>query len=138
MAGIASLIEAQRPRLAEMLGAMSLDVVAVDEGHIRVAGDRLTIHFHASKDGGAVNSSIEIHSVPEHRIPVTDHIHCWLVLRSRGEEWPEPEEGADAAGGLARELDRLERAIAIVGDEASLRETLLWEAGYMNGYSSWG
>ena len=137
MTGIASLIDAERPRLAGLMGTASVDIVEIDAGHVRVASDRLTIHFYASKDRSTIHSSIELLSVPEHRIPLTDHVHCWLVLRSRGEEWPELEGEGAASSGLARELDRLERAVAIVSDESSLRETLLWEAGYVNGYSSW-
>ena len=137
MAGIAALIEAERPRLAQMLGTPSVDIVEVDEGHIRVASDRLTIHFYAPKDETVIHSSLELPSVPEHRVPLTSHLHCWLVLRSRGAEWPGPESEGVPMGGLSRELERLETAIAILSDETSLRETLLWEAGYMTGYSSW-
>ena len=115
----------------------SVDIVEVDEGHIRVASDRLAIHFYAPRNEGIIHSSLELTSVPEHRVPLTSHIHSWLVLRSRGEAWPGSESEGGATEGLARELDRLERAIAILSDESSLRETLLWEAGYMNGYSSW-
>lgn len=136
MTGIAALIEAERPRLAEMLGAAPVAVVEVDEGHCRVIADGLTIHFYRRPDEGAIHSSLELASVPAHAVPFTNHLHSWLVLKSRGEAWPEPRREGSASARLAAELDRLARAIPIVRDETSLRETLLWEAGYMAGYSS--
>jgi hypothetical protein len=137
MAGITPLIEANRPRLGDMLGAAPFTLVEVDEGHCRVMTDRLTIHFYRRPGEGAIHSSLELGSVPAHAVPFTNHLHTWLVLRSRGEEWPEPQSESLDPAQLAAELDRVERAIPIVRDETSLRETLLWEAGYMDGYASW-
>lgn len=137
MAGIASLIESNRPRLADMTGWTEFAIVEVDGGHCRVASDGLTIHFYSRPEEGAIHSSLELRSVPTHRVPLTRHLHSWLVLRSRGEEWPEPDRDEPASSQLESELSRVARAIAIVGDETSLRECLLWEAGYVDGYSSW-
>lgn len=136
MTGLASLIEAERPRLADMLGA-AFALVEDDEGHVRIVAEGLTVHLYSRAGEGAIHSSIELAFVPAHAVPFTTHLHSWLVLKSRGEAWPEPQREDLAPARLAAELDRVDRAIAIVRDETRLRETLLWEAGYMHGYASW-
>jgi hypothetical protein len=85
-----------------------------------------------------IHSSIELASVPPHAVPFTNHLHTLLVLRSRGEEWPALHTEEFTAVPVEAEMKRVSRALDIVRDETRLRETLLWEAGYMEGHAQWG
>jgi len=134
MASLASLIEADRVCLVAIFGATSFTIDGSDDDHLRVLADGLTIHFYRRVSDGLIHSSLELASVPAHKVPLTDHLHTWLLLKSRGEEWPDTQ----GANPLAAELARLARALPVLSDEAMLVEALLWEAGYMDGYDSWG
>src|ERR1700712_4268727 len=114
MTGIFSLIEANRARLAEILGTAPFAIDGVDENHCRVTTERLTIHFYRRPAEVVIHSSLELAHVPGHAVPFTNHLHTWLVLRSRGEEWPGPQPETSNALPIARELERVSRAIAIV------------------------
>jgi hypothetical protein len=137
MEGIASLLEAERPRLAALLGTKPFGIEAVDGGHCRVTSDLFTLHFYARQGEGPVDSSIELASVPAHAVPFASHLHTWLVLKSHGEDWPALRPEAPPSARLAEELDRVELALPLVRDRIALQETLLWEAGYMNGHAQW-
>jgi hypothetical protein len=134
MASLASLIEADRARLIDIFGTTSFTIDGSDDDHVRVVTDGLTIHFYRRVSDGLINSSLELASVPARKVPLTDHLHTWLLLKSRGEDWPETQ----GANPLGAELARLARALPVLRDEAMLVETLLWEAGYMDGYDRWG
>ena len=126
MQGLASLIAAARPRLADLLAAAPFVIEEIDDGHCRVTTDGFTLHLYARQSGGLIDSSIELACVPAHAVPFTEHLHSWLVLKSRGEDWPVVEPEVSAPAQLAHELDRIERVLPIVRDETMLREALLW------------
>ena len=138
MASLAALLEADRALLADTLGPSRFTIADVDEDHCRVDTDGLTIHFYRRDGDWPIDSSLELASAPAHAVPLTNHLHTWFVLKSRGEKWPAPL----SRDPLADELARVGRAIPVVRDEAMLVETLLWEAGYMNGFAEvavpWG
>src|SRR3954463_9311045 len=116
MTGVASLIEANRDRLTEILGPAPFAVVGVDEGHCRVRTDGLTIHFYWQPALGVIHSSIELASVPPHAVPFTNHLHTLLVLRSRGEEWPTLHPEEFTAVPIEAEMKRVSRALDIARD----------------------
>lgn len=137
MESLTSLLEAEQPQLERTLRTASFKIERVDDDHCRAVTDPLTIHFYRTAES-VIHSSIELSSVPAHALQFTSHLHTWLVLKSRGEEWPETEQGSLPSDQLRNELQRLARAIPIIGDDTTLRETLLWERGYMDGYARWG
>ncbi len=131
MPGLATLVEAERSRLAGFMGATPFIVTEVDADHCRVETRDLTIHFYRRQGDWPIDSSLELASVPTAAVPLTDHIHTWLVLKARGEDWPPPQ----SADPLAEELARVSRAVPILRDETALRETLVWDAGYRDGFA---
>ena len=133
MAGLAALIETHRARLTDSLGGEQFAIAEAEDGGGRIIADRFTIHIRWQADERLVDSTFALRHVPVHAVPFSDRLHTWMVLRSRGEDWPVPRRGAPAAVQLAAELERIGRAAAILGDEAMLRETLLWDAGYLGG-----
>src|SRR5690349_13546274 len=122
MASLTLLVEAQRKRLAEILGTTAFGIVEVDADHCRVESGRLTVHFYRRAGDWPIDSSLELTSVPDHAVPLGDHLHTWLLLKSRGDDWPAPQ----PADPLADELARVARALPVVRDEAMLLESLLW------------
>jgi hypothetical protein len=137
MAGIAALIEADRAQLADSLGFAQLAISEAEDGGSRIVADRFTVHIRWHADEALLDSTFALHHLPVHAVPFSDRLHTWMVLRSRGEDWPAPQRGAPAAAQLAGELERVGRAAAILRDEEMLRETLLWDAGYLEGLVRW-
>lgn len=135
MASLASLIEREQPQLKKMLGA-AFDIQEADDDYCRVITDHMTIHFYRTTEG-VTHSSIELRSIPAHAVEFSGHLHTWLVLKSRGEEWPDAGRGTSPVDQLTNELMRLQRAIPLLRDDTALRDILLWEAGYMDGYADW-
>lgn len=133
MAGIAALIETHRAQLAESLAAAQVTIAEAEEGGVRIVADRFTIHIRWHAGEQLLDSTFALRDAPDHAVPFSNSLHTWMVLRSRGEDWPVPQRGAPAAAQLAAELERVGRAAAILRDEAMLRETLLWDAGYLEG-----
>jgi hypothetical protein len=133
MAGISALIETHRTQLADSLGPAQFTISEAEDGGGRIVADRFTIHIRWHADEQLLDSTFALHHVPVHAVPFSDRLHTWMALRSRGEDWPVPQRGAPAAAQLAAELERVGRAAAILRDEAMLRETLLWDAGYLEG-----
>lgn len=133
MASLASLIEAEHGRLADALGAAPFAIAEAGDDHCRVVADGLTIHFYRRSRDGLIHSSVELASTPAHAVALSDHVHTWLLLKSRGEEWPDTQ----CSDALAAEIARLARALPALRNEATLVESLLWEAGYMVGYERW-
>jgi hypothetical protein len=132
MASLPSLIEADRAGLVEIFGATPFTVASSSDDHVRVVADSLTIHFYRRVSDGLIHSSLELASVPAHKVPLANHLHTWMLLKSRGEDWPETQ----SADPLGAELTRLARALPMLRDETILVESLLWEAGYLNGFAA--
>ena len=135
---LAFLIEAERERLAQMLGGGSSKVVPHRAGPCSIASGGLTVHVFRRPGSDLIVSSVELSETPAHRMSLSNHLHTWMILRSRGEPWPAPSPAGGPARALSDELDRLSRALQFVRDEDTLTEVLLWEAGYRNGYLAWG
>ena len=67
----------------------------------------------------------------EHRITEVECLIPDMAGQARGEDWPPPQ----SADPLAEELARVSRAVPILRDETALRETLVWDAGYRDGFA---
>lgn len=134
---LALLIEKARPRLAQMLGGTIFEIKEHREGHCSIVTPALTLNIYRRPKSQVIDSSIELPSLPSHAVRLSHQLHTWLILKSRGERWPEPSTG-EPRQLLSDELDRISRALEVVADEQMLEETLLWEAGYRNGWLAWG
>jgi hypothetical protein len=134
---LASLVEEERPRLAQMLGSTSFEIEERRGGHCSIAGSTLTLNIYRRPKSEVIDSSIELHSLPSDPMKLSHQLHTWFILKSRGEPWPEPSTGT-ARQLLGDELDRASRALKVVADKQMLLEALLWEAGYRNGWLAWG
>lgn len=133
---LAPLIEAARPRLAQMLGSTSFEIEEHRGAHCSIKASAFTLHVHCRPKSDVIDSSIEIRTLPAHAVTLSHQLHTWLILKSRGEPWPQQSAGT-ANQLLNDELDRVSRALKVVGDEQMLKETLLYEAGYRNGWLAW-
>ena len=134
---LACLIEEARPRLAQILGSTSFEIEEHHGGHCSIAGPTLTLNIYRRPKSEVIDSSIELHCVPSHAVKLSHQLHTWLILKSRGEPWPRPSTGI-AWHLLGDELDRVSRALKIVADDQMFKETLLWDAGYRDGWLVWG
>lgn len=133
MESLGTLVEADRARLVEILGATPFTIAETGNHGCQVATDRFTIQFTWHADEELLDSAFALHAVPTHAVPFSDRLHTWMVLKSRGEGWPVPQRRAPVQAQLATELERVGRAVAVLRDETTLRETLLWDAGYLDG-----
>ena len=134
---LAPLIEDARPRLAQMLGSPYFQIEEHRGGHCSIKTSAFTVNFYRRPKSDVIDSSIELGSLPPHFVTLTHQLHTWLILKSRGEPWPQPSTGV-ASQSLSDELDRVSRALKVVGDNQMLEEALLYEAGYRNGWLAWG
>jgi hypothetical protein len=133
MADLAALLEADRARLAELLGPAPLTIDGAEDGGCCISTGRFTVHFRWHAGEELLDSAFALHQMPAHAVPFSDRVHTWMVLRSRGEDWPAPQRGAAMQAQLTAEVERVGRAAQVLCDDATLRETLLWDAGYLDG-----
>jgi len=134
---LAPLIEEARPRLAQMLGSTLFEIEEQRGGHCSIKTSTFTLHLHRRPKSEVIDSSIELRTLPAQTVKLSHQLHTWLILKSRGEPWPQPSTGM-ASQLLSDELDRVSRALKVVGDGQMLEEALLYEAGYRNGWLAWG
>lgn len=134
---LVSLVEEARDRLAQMLGDSSFEIKERRPGHCSIAVPTLTLNIYRRPKSEVIDSSIELQPPPVSPVRLSQELHTWLILKSRGEAWPKPSTFSGRQA-LSDELDRVSRALNVVTDEEMLEETLLWEAGYRNGWLAWG
>lgn len=120
-----------------MLGEHPVQIIERRGGHCSIPTASLTLHIYRRPKSEVIDSSIEFSSLPQSAVTLSRNLHTWLILKSRGEAWPESANGLPAQL-LDDELVRISRALHIIRDDQQRIEALLWEAGYRDGYSSWG
>lgn len=129
-------IENRGALIANLLGGDEIEIGEIGKDHCRVQGARCALHFYRHHDPEVIDSSIELHSIPTNLVNWPGHLHTWLVLHSRGEEWADLIT-SDGANMLDAELRRIERALPCISDPVLLTETLSWNAGYRDGWHLW-
>lgn len=134
---LALLIQEAGPRLAQMLGSPSFEITQHRGGHCSIKTSAFTVNFYRRPKSDVIDSSIELGSLPPRFVTLSHQLHTWLILKSRGEPWPQASSGV-ASQTLSDELDRVSRALKVVADDRMLEEALLYEAGYRKGWSAWG
>jgi hypothetical protein len=137
MPDLATLIESQRQRLSQTLGEHSIETEDRQAGRCSIKTPTLTLHIYRRPKTDVIESAIELRTLPPHPVKLSDQLHTWLILKSRGEPWPTPAAGTPE-NILSEELDRVSRALRIMEDDEERLETLLWEAGYRDGWLRWG
>lgn len=138
MAPLSSIVSAEAAYLREMLDLREVTVNSNDQDHCSLETDRFRLHFLRQPPGSLISSYFEFHNVPDNERALSKCLHTWLILRSIGEPWPTLEVVSQDSNSVVREMQRIKLALSAINDDQSLLRTLLWEAGYMDGYASWG
>ena len=122
-------------QIAKTLGA-EISIEEVSALHCRVFVPDFIVNFYLSPTG-IVHSALQPTVLQNGELNFPENFHTWLILRSRGCDWPQQSGVGSSKGSLDVELERIARCLVLVRDGSTFDEISAWTSGYLEGYFLW-
>lgn len=136
MSSLADLVSKHASTLRRILGARDFEIIAEGQAGCRVVANDVTIRLTWDWRDKVIVSSIEPRDIPSHPLKIDADGLTDLWLKARGGDWPARKSGEMTASQLIEELARIEQVLTdSFSDPTSLRDGLLFMAGYTQGYT---